>query len=138
MALACLLLAGCAEGFPRVIVKLGEGDTTAADVLRPVLIATDAAEARAVGARILGTGGTAGDAAAAVALALAVTLPSSAGLGARGICLAHDTASGRTAALDFTAFDLTSGPRGARSPACPRSCRTLRPGAAPRRRTTPW
>ncbi|MHB1207253.1 MAG: gamma-glutamyltransferase, partial [Rhodospirillaceae bacterium] len=103
MALACALLAGCAGQFPKVVVKLGEGDTTAADIQRPFVIATDDAEATAVGAEILKAGGSAGDAAVAVALALGVTLPSSAGLGARGACLVHNEVSRNTDALDFTA-----------------------------------
>jgi gamma-glutamyltranspeptidase len=72
-------------------------------VLRPFLIATDDAEATAIGVEILKAGGSAGDAGAAVALALGVTLPSSAGLGARGICLVHNALSGATDALDFSA-----------------------------------
>jgi gamma-glutamyltranspeptidase len=103
MVLACVLLAGCEGGLPKVVVRLGEGDTTAADVLRPFLIATDDAEATAVGVEILKAGGSAGDAGVAVALALGVTLPSSAGLGARGACLVHNAVSGATDALDFTA-----------------------------------
>ena len=103
MALACALLAACTDGLPKVVVKLGEGDTTAADGLRPFVIATDDAAATTVGAEILKAGGSAGDAAVAVAFALGVTLPSSAGLGARGACLVHNMASGNTEALDFTA-----------------------------------
>lgn len=107
MTLACTLLAACAGQLPKVVVKLGEGDTTAADAQRPFVIATDDAEATVVGAEILKAGGSAGDAAVAVTLALGVTLPSSAGLGARGACLVHTVGSGavtgNTDALDFTA-----------------------------------
>lgn len=105
MVLACLLTAGCEGGFPRVVVKLGEGDATAADSLRPFVIASDDTEATQAGAALLRAGGTAGDAAAAIALTLAVTLPSSASLHARGVCLVHDAARGETNALDFTSLE---------------------------------
>ena len=115
IALAVLLVAACEGPFPKVVVKLGEGDTTAADSLRPFMIASDDAEATAAGALLLRAGGTAGDAAAAMALTLAVTLPSSASLHARGVCLVHDAARGETSALDFTNLDSFGLARAART-----------------------
>ena len=53
-----MLLAGCEAGFPKVVVRLGEGDTTAADSLRPFVIATDDAEATAAGVAVLRSGGS--------------------------------------------------------------------------------
>lgn len=111
MMLACAWLSGCASGLPRIVVKLGEGDTSAAEARRPFLIATDDAEATRVGADIMQAGGTAGDAAAAVALALAVTLPSSTSLNARGACVVHNAVNGATDALDFTAGEEKGLPR---------------------------
>ncbi len=115
MALACLVLAGCQGDFPRVVVKLGQGDTTAADHLRPFVIASDDAQATAAGVAVLRAGGTAGDAAAAVALTLAVTLPSSASLHARGVCVVHDASRGETNALDFSAAETFGLARAART-----------------------
>lgn len=115
MALACLLLAACSGDFPRIVVKLGEGDTTAAERLRPFVIASDDGEATAAGAALLRAGGTAGDAAAAMALTLAVTLPSSASLHARGACVVHDTTQGQTRVLDFRALESSGLARAART-----------------------
>lgn len=115
MALAGLMLAGCAGDFPKVVVKLGEGDTTAADSLRPFVIASDDPQATEAGAAALRAGGTAGDAAAAVALTLAVTLPSSASPHARGVCVVHDAARGETNALDFSGLETVGFARAART-----------------------
>ena len=101
MVLACAWLSGCASGLPRVVVKLGEGDTTPAAVQRPFLIASDDAEATRIAADALRAGGSAADAAVAAAFALTVTLPSSASLSARGACLVHNAGSGATDALIF-------------------------------------
>lgn len=115
MALACLIVAGCQGDFPKLVVKLGEGDTTAADSLRPFVIATDDDRATAAGAAVLRAGGTAGDAAAAVALTVAVILPSSASLHARGVCVVHDAARGETHALDFSQLETQGLARAART-----------------------
>lgn len=110
-----MLLAGCESSFPKIVIKLGEGDTTAADSLRPFMVASDDAEATAAGAALLRVGGTAGDAAAAIALTLAVTLPSSASLHAHGVCQVHDAARGETNTLDFTHLDAFGLARAART-----------------------
>ena len=57
-------------------------------------VVADEPRAAVVGRQVLSAGGNAADAAVAVAFALAVTLPSRAGLGGGGACLAYRTASG--------------------------------------------
>lgn len=96
-----VLLASCAGGgMPPIKVQLGAGD------VKPVfagLIAADEPQAVLAAQKILQSGGNAVDAAATLGLTLAVTYPSSAGLGAAGACVVHDSVTGVTEALDFTA-----------------------------------
>jgi gamma-glutamyltranspeptidase/glutathione hydrolase len=62
-----------------------------------------ASEPRAVlvGRDVLSAGGSAADAAVAVAFTMAVTLPSSDGIAAGGVCLVHDHITKKTETLDF-------------------------------------
>ncbi len=54
-------------------------------------VAADEGQAAEVGRDILQSGGNATDAAVAMYFAMAVTLPSAAGLGASGVCIVHDS-----------------------------------------------
>ncbi|TCS62148.1 gamma-glutamyltransferase [Varunaivibrio sulfuroxidans] len=92
---ALVLVAGCSStsGVSQgtlTYVQGFSGAVAAADP-RAALIAQD----------VLNTGGTAADAVAAGYFAMAVGLPSSAGLGGGGVCLVHDRKSGAVEALDF-------------------------------------
>lgn len=64
-------------------------------------IVADEPRAVLVGRDVLTAGGSAVDAAVAAGFSLAVTLPSSAGIGGGGICVVHDRAQGTTEVLDF-------------------------------------
>ena len=66
-------------------------------------VVADEPRAALIGRDMLSAGGSAGDAAAAMYFALSVTLPSRAGLGGGGMCVAFDQATGETKVMDFTA-----------------------------------
>ncbi len=76
------------------------------DRLHPVwarngIVTSQEAVATRAGLEVLREGGNAIDAAAAVAFALAVTLPRAGNLGGGGFMLIHDAKSGETVALDY-------------------------------------
>ena len=76
------------------------------DVFRPVfasngMVASQEATASRIGRDILKKGGNAVDAAIAVGLALAVTLPRAGNLGGGGFMLVHMAASEKTVAIDY-------------------------------------
>lgn len=98
IAAACLLLlalTGCGSGPQVPLGKPGHvkgfAGFVAAEEPRAALVARDA----------LSAGGNAADAAAALGLALSVTLPSAASLGGGGACLLYDAPRDRIGALDF-------------------------------------
>lgn len=98
IAAACLLLlalAGCGSGPQVPLGKPGHvkgfAGLVAAEEPRAALVARD----------VLSAGGNATDAAAALGLALSVTLPSAASLGGGGACLLYDAPRDRIGALDF-------------------------------------
>nr|WP_321985660.1 gamma-glutamyltransferase [uncultured Lichenicoccus sp.] len=88
-------------------------------------VAADEPRAALVGRDILARGGNAADAATALGLALSVTLPSRASLGAGGACLAFDAAGGAPDAILFTSVPGPGGPDADRPAAVPMLARGL-------------
>jgi gamma-glutamyltranspeptidase/glutathione hydrolase len=64
-------------------------------------VVADEPHAAQIGREVLDLGGSAGDAAVATYFALSVTLPSSAGLGGGGVCVAYDPDKKRMEVIDF-------------------------------------
>ena len=90
-----MALLGCAGDEPsgKVAVVAGFAGLVAADEPRAALVGRD----------VLGNGGTAADAAVAMAFAMGVTLPSRAGLGSRGVCVTYKGEAREGLALPFFA-----------------------------------
>lgn len=84
-------------------------------------IAADEPNAVLIGRDILTRGGSAADAAVAVAFAMSVTYPSAVSLGASGVCLVHDPGTGFSEAVEFVAPPALGpgAPRGDRPAAVP-------------------
>jgi gamma-glutamyltranspeptidase/glutathione hydrolase len=107
-ALALLGLAATLAGCSTVSSVVGGGNSTPAG--QPGFVSgflggvvADEPRAALVGRDVLSAGGTAVDAAVAAGFAMAVTLPSRAGLGGGGACLVYDPARNSTEAVLFPA-----------------------------------
>jgi gamma-glutamyltranspeptidase/glutathione hydrolase len=85
-------------------------------VLR-LAVGSDEPQATMVGREVLARGGNAADAAVAMALTMAVRLPSRAGIGGGGTCLAFDPETGRVRSLDFLPPPMPPAGEGGRPPA---------------------
>lgn len=79
-------------------------------------LSVDEPQAALVGRDILSSGGTAADAATAMAFVLSVTMPSSASLGGGGVCIARDAAKGLPVVIDFLPKAPAAVPPGATRP----------------------
>ena len=88
-----LSLAGCADGGPTGQVIEVEGFAG--------LVGADEPYAALMGRRVLGSGGSAADAALTVYFTMAVTLPSRAGLGGGGVCVVFDRDTKSAQVLEF-------------------------------------
>lgn len=99
IAVALVSVTGCDGQLPRIQVgRLGDPAPPSHFL---GLIVGDEPNAVQAGQKMLMSHGNAADAAVAVGLALAITLPSRAGLGGGGACVIHDAHSGVTEVLDF-------------------------------------
>jgi gamma-glutamyltranspeptidase/glutathione hydrolase len=85
------------------------------------MVAADEPNAAQIGRDVLSAGGSAADAAVAMAFAMTVTLPSQVGFGAGGVCMAYEHDRSEIGALDFTAPDAGD----AALPALPRGLYAL-------------
>lgn len=110
LALCAGLLVGCASD-EAIEVTEGFFGSVAVDEPRAAVIAQE----------ILVQGGTAADAAVSAYFTLAVTLPSSAGLGAGGSCLAFDPESKRFERLSFLPHPLSGDQNTIAAPLGPRA-----------------
>jgi gamma-glutamyltranspeptidase/glutathione hydrolase len=98
-------------GFFALVPALGLAQEPAAifsnmDRVHPVyaahgMVATQQATASRIGLEVLKNGGNAVDAAATIALTLAVTLPRAGNLGGGGFMIVHDAKTGETVAIDY-------------------------------------
>jgi gamma-glutamyltranspeptidase/glutathione hydrolase len=103
-----LLLAGCSLDIGDIGSTVGLSGPSGTS---GALVVGDEPFAVKTGAAILGQGGNAVDAAAAMYFALSVTYPVAAGLGGGGLCIVHDPAKNTTQEFDFEARDAgTPGP----------------------------
>jgi len=114
--MAVLLLGSCSPGYaPGTLGQVqGFAGLLVADEPKAVLIGRD----------VLSSGGSAADAAVAMAFTMAVTYPSRVGLGGGGICIVHNPKTKKTEALEFLAgapAELAAdAPRPTAVPALPR------------------
>jgi len=107
------ILSACnTSGGPKIVLASGSTAKVSS------FVAADEATAAAIGRDVLRDGGTAFDAAAAVGLALTVTMPSRAGLAGGGVCVVHDATAKSIRTLDFT-------PRGTGGIAAPAALRAF-------------
>ncbi len=65
------------------------------------MVAAEEPSAALIGRDVLSAGGSAADAVVAMGFALAVTLPSAAGMGGGGACIVYDSASNKAEAFEF-------------------------------------
>lgn len=100
--LLCAVLAGCAGAG-------GSLDPFGTKRNFSGMAAADEPQATLVGRDILANGGSAADAAVAMAFTLTVTFPSQAGLGSAGTCLAYDHGQKAVEAIDFVPADASAG-----------------------------
>lgn len=95
---ATSMLGACAD-MPKIRIEVGTFATV--PVRHEGFIVAGEPQAALVAHNILQEGGNAIDAAVALGFSLAVTLPSSAGLGGNGACIVHDLSAGSAETLDF-------------------------------------
>ncbi|WP_376087337.1 gamma-glutamyltransferase [Roseomonas sp. CCTCC AB2023176] len=118
LAASAVLLAGCSS-----LSSVVSGGTQAQPGQRGYVtgfvgyVVAEEPRAAVVGRDMLSAGGSAADAAAAAAFALSVTLPSRAGIGGGGACLAYNPRRNETEAFVFLPGARSGVPAGADRPA---------------------
>lgn len=139
LAVAAALLAGCGGGEDAksksgVLSSIFPGDDSREEQQSKQVdsglvffgvAAGDEPNAVAAAEEAMKFGGTAADAAVAMALTMTVTMPSSVSLGGGGVCIVHDPNEGKTEVIDFIAPPGTPGPRTDRPSAVPTLLRGL-------------
>lgn len=100
-ALALLALGACESDAPPGLSGSVEGFAGA--------VVADEPKAASIGRDVLSAGGSAADAAIATYFALAVTMPSTAGLGGGGVCLVHDQEARTVEAIEFLPRNAPAG-----------------------------
>ncbi|MEX1107838.1 MAG: gamma-glutamyltransferase [Dongiaceae bacterium] len=99
--MALLTLGACESDAPPGLSGSVEGFAGA--------VVADEPKAATIGRDVLSAGGSAADAAIATYFALAVTMPSTAGLGGGGVCLAHDQEARTVEAIEFLPRNAPAG-----------------------------
>ncbi len=83
-------------------IELGSLSTISSSPKAGGIVVADDPQAAIMAQKVLDGGGAAADAAVALGFGLAVTLPSSAGLGGAGACIVYDSETRRAEYLDFS------------------------------------
>ncbi len=124
LLLSWLTLTGCEtiDQLSTDFAELGRG-VAQLDSFKPELfkggLAADEPHAALAGRDVLKAGGNAVDAATAIYFNLAVTMPSSAGLGGGGVCIVYDAQTNKTMVLEFLAKAQNGGNPSKRANAVP-------------------
>lgn len=111
LSLSVLVLSGCGQN----PTELARGTLGYVSGVLGV-VSVEEPQAALIARDILSSGGTAGDAATAIGLTLAVTMPSAASLGGGGLCIAREGGQATPTVIDFLSRAPAAIPSGATRP----------------------